>query len=176
MKGVQCYELFGGIAHKKITFYCLHVPATSSYVVNAMKSFAGSSSGGIDGLLPGHIRDLTSVIAAEVRIRLLDSISTLINLFSSENLSDYPRKILFAANLTTMRKKDGAIRPIAVGNIFRRIASKIACRPAVMSLCSALSPIQLGIGIRGGCEAAANATRSLLKEPDPTQRLMVKMD
>ena len=154
----------------------MHVPSTSSEVVNAMKSFASSISGGIDGLRAGHIRNLTSVGTAEAAIRLLDSISTIISLFPSAQLSDYPRQLFFTANYTDLRKKDGGIRPIAVGNIFRRIASKIASRPAVRSLCSALSPIQLGVGIRGGCEAAVRATRSLLKEPGPTKRVIVKLD
>ena len=70
--------------------YCLHVPATSSHVVNAMKSFADSSSGGIDGLRPGHIRDLKSAGTAETEMRLLDSISTIISVFLSGQLSDYP--------------------------------------------------------------------------------------
>ena len=73
-------------------------------------------------------------------------------------------------------RQDGGIRPIAVGNIFRCIASKVACQPAVRSLCSALRPIQLGEGSRGNCEAAFNATRSLLKDLRPSQRVIVKLD
>ena len=82
-----------------------------------MKSFADSSSGGVDGLRPGRVRDLASVGTAEAGIRLHDSISTLNNLFLSGQLSDYHRQLFFAANLTALRKKDGGIRPIAVGNI-----------------------------------------------------------
>ena len=76
----------------------MHVPATSSDVVNAMKSFAGCSSGGIDGLRPGQRRDLTSVGMAKAGIRLVDSISTLINLFLSGQLSNYTRQLFFLAN------------------------------------------------------------------------------
>ena len=75
-----------------------------------------------------------------------------------------------------MRKKEKGIRPVAVGNIFRHVVSKIACRPAMRSLCSSLSPIQLDVGIRGVCEAAVHATTSLLKDPGPTQRVIVKLD
>ena len=76
-----------------------------------MMSFAGSSNGGIDGLRPGHIRDLTSDGKAEDGIRLLDSISALINLFLSGQLSDNPRQIFSATNWTALQKKDGGMQP-----------------------------------------------------------------
>ena len=57
------------------------------------------------------------------------------------------------------------MRFTAVGSIFRRIVSIIACLPAVRSLCSALSPIQLGVGIRAGFEAAVHDTNFFLRNP-----------
>ena len=80
--------------------FCLHIPATSSDVGIAMKSLICYSSTGIDGLRPGNIRDLISDGTAEAEIRLLDSISALINLFLSGHLSDYPSQLIFDNNLT----------------------------------------------------------------------------
>ena len=72
-----------------------------------MKSFAGSSSGGIDVLRPVHICDLISDWTAEVGIRLLDSISTLINLFLSGQLSYYPFQLFFLHILQPFEGRTG---------------------------------------------------------------------
>ena len=74
-------------------------------------------------------------------------------------MSSYARKFFFAANLTALRKKDGGIRPIAVGNVFRISASKAACRPVYKR---SFSPVQLGVGVPG----AAHAVRSLFLKRD----------
>ena len=67
----------------------------------------------------------------------------------------HARDLLFAANLTALRKKDGGIRPIAAGNVFCRLASKIAANRVIPELRRQLPPVQLVDGVRGGCEAAA---------------------
>ena len=94
-----------------VTSSCLHFPATSSDVVNAMKSFAGSICGGIDGLRPGYIRDLASDGTAEAGIRFLDAILNQINLFLSGQLLDYPHPLIPAANMTTLRMKESGLLP-----------------------------------------------------------------
>ena len=67
----------------------------------------------------------------------------------------------FAASLTTPRKKDGGIRPIAVGNVFRRLASKVAAKRAIPELRRKLPPVQHGVS--GGCEVAAHAVRAFVQ-------------
>ena len=71
--------------------------------------------------------------------------------------------LMFAANLTALRKKDGGIRPIAVGNTLHRLASKAACRSTIRSIAGDLAPVQLGVGVPGGCEAAAHAIRAVVE-------------
>ncbi|XP_073960116.1 uncharacterized protein [Choristoneura fumiferana] len=71
--------------------------------------------------------------------------------------------ILYGANLCALVKKDGGIRPIAVGNTIRRIVSKICCRHALPDLTDLFQPIQLGFGSKGGCEAAVHAARTFLE-------------
>ena len=58
-----------------------------------------------------------------------------------------------------MRKKDGGIRPIAVGSILRRLSVKVSSRPIVQVLGEKLRPVQLGVSTSGRCEAAAHAAR-----------------
>ena len=64
----------------------------------------------------------------------------------------------FGSKFTALRMKDGGIQPIAVGKVFRRLASKIASKRVIPELWSQLPPVQLGVG--GGCEAAAHSVRA----------------
>lgn len=61
--------------------------------------------------------------------------------------------------LVALRKKQGCIRPIAVGCTLRCLVAKIASRSVMEEMADLLSPRQLGYGIQGGAEAAADAAR-----------------
>src|SRR6218665_2719898 len=66
-------------------------------------------------------------------------------------------------------------RPIAVGYTWRRLAAKGANSHAVSRLSQLLGPIQLGVGIPGGAEAAVHATR-LWVTTMPEDSVLVKLD
>ena len=104
----------------------------------------------------------------------------LANLCSKLLLGQIPqhtRDLLFAANLTALRKKDVGIRPIAVGNVFRRLASKIAAKRVIPELRRQLPPVQLGVGVSGGCEAAAHAFRAFVQSSDVHENnVLIKLD
>ena len=67
---------------------------------------------------------------------------------------------LFVDSLQVLRKKDGGIRPIAVGNILRRLASKVANHFASHKVANFLRPFQLGVSVKNACEAAVHSARS----------------
>ena len=87
----------------------------------ALKSFRPSSAGGVDGLRPGHLKDLVAPQTAEAGRRLMKALANLCSKLLLGQISQHSRDLLLAANLTALRKKDGGIRPIAVGNVFRRL-------------------------------------------------------
>ena len=66
-------------------------------------------------------------------------------------------QLLFDGRLITMDKKSGSIRPIVVGYVWRCLAAKSASIPATNTLAHYFSPLQLGVGVPGGCEAAMHA-------------------
>ena len=72
-------------------------------------------------------------------------------------------------------KKDGRIRPIAVGLTLRRLVSKLANRLAQVSCAPLLLPTQMGVGTKGGCEALVHATRLFLAKMD-SEKAFVKLD
>ena len=104
--------------------------------------------------------------------RLLNSISRLANHILNGNLSYWSRDALFASSLTAVRRKDGGIRPVAVGNVFRRIANKLAVQSVSTRVSEQLRPVQVGFGV---AEVAVHATRKFINNARPHD-LMLKID
>ena len=69
------------------------------------------------------------------------------------------RPFFFGASLTALTKKEGGIRPIAVGCTLRRLAAKLVDFRTRDKMEAPLAPSQLGYGVRGGAEAAVHAAR-----------------
>ena len=51
------------------------------------------------------------------------------------------------------------IRPVVVGYVWRQFAEKCAGAHAIDTLADYFTPLQLGVGVPGGCKAAVHSTR-----------------
>ena len=146
---------------------------TENEVLKAVRSFPSGSAGGPDGIRPQHLVEL--VTCKESAPNFLPALTSFVNLLLRGVCPPEIRPVLFGGNLIALGKKSGGIRPIAVGYTWRRLAAKCANSYAVTSVSSYLSPIQLGAGIPGGCEAAVHATRRFV-ESMPADHCVVKLD
>ena len=113
--------------------------------------------------------------ANEPRYRLLNAISRLANHIINRNLSYWSRDALFVSLLTATRKKNLGKRPIAVDSVFRRIANKLAVQSVRTRVSEQLRPVQDGLGIAGGAEAAVHASRKFINNARP-HYIMLKID
>ena len=148
---------------------------TPEEVQRAVTSFPHSSAGGLDGLRPQDLQDMLGPSVGAAATGLADTLTKLATIMLRSKITPAVCPTLYGAALTALRKKDGGIRPITVGNVLRRLAGKIVSH-RVMSVMGALvGPAQLGYGIRGGCEAAVHATRTFLEELGNI-RVLLKMD
>ena len=95
--------------------------------------------------------------------RLLESLTRLANLMLNGGVPDFSCPALYGASLCALTKKDGGIRPIAVGSVLRRLTAKIAAKHATGLLASQFTPRQLGVGTPGGCEAIIHAAREFIQ-------------
>ena len=84
-------------------------------LVRAIYSFPAGSAGGPDGLRPQHLKDLISPGADGSRQVLLPALVSFIGLVLNGNTPASIRPFFFGANLTALEKKNGGVRPIAVG-------------------------------------------------------------
>ena len=77
------------------------------------------------------------------------------------------------------KKTDGGVRPIAVGEVLRRLVGKCWMKSElVKDACKdLLEPRQLGVGSQGGAEAIVRAVNALLKEKGHDQDMaLLKVD
>lgn len=145
-------------------------------VKQGIASFSHGSAPGLDGIRPQHIKDLTSFSAGDAGPRLLASITNLCNLMLSGKVEQGICSILYGAALCALNKKSGGIRPIAIGNFFRRITAKVGCFNARNASAKYLGPRQMGVGIQKGAEAVVHATRSWIHSDANRNKILVKID
>ena len=70
------------------------------------------------------------------------------------------------------------MRPIAVGSAYRRLTAKTAAKHATALLAQVFKPKQLGVGVKGGCEAAIHAAREFIQSStsNPSFQILIKVD
>ena len=148
---------------------------TESSVRKAILSFPNGLDSGPDLLRPQHLKDIISPSLGASANSVLLSIPRFASFVSSTKISDPIRHLFFGAHLYALQKKDDGIRPIAVGNKFRRLFSKLSVHSVINSLREDFLPCQLGVGVRMGCESAVHATRSFINHSvDP--KALLKLD
>ena len=150
-----------------------HTQASVNSVKKAILSFPAGSAGGPDGLKPGHLKNLIG--APEAGNRLLESLTNLVNFVLKEKIPENIRPIFFGANLFALEKKDGGVRPIAVGLTLRRLTTKVGLKPVSHELGEYFEPSQVGYSSRAGSEAAAHAARHYITS-DTQNKVFLKLD
>ena len=84
---------------------------------------------------------------------------------------------LIGAPLTALNKKQGGVRPIAVGEVLRHLASCLCCVAVRSKLPDVFIPAgQVGVGIKGGLEAAIHCLSSFIESHVDDQDLCLKID
>ena len=107
-------------------FYAFRVDAED--VLKTLKTFPAGWSGGPDGMTPQHLLDM---IAGASEEKLLEALTAFTNVLLSGKLYTTIREIIFGGRLIALQKKDGGIRPIAVGYTLRRLGAKCANRHVI---------------------------------------------
>ena len=70
---------------------------------------------------------------------------------------------LCGASLLASCKKGGGFRPIAVGEVLRRLTSKCLSRIVQQEAVRSLSPLQLGVSIKASCEAIVHSVSRVME-------------
>ena len=76
----------------------------------------------------------------------------MLQLIANNKLDAHSRTLLTSSNLFGLRKPDGSLRPIAVGEVFLKLAARYCYSLASPSFPSIFEPIQMAVGTPGGVE------------------------
>ena len=137
----------------------------SQEVISALEAFPNGSSPGYSHLRAQHLIDAIRGCNVPEAQSCLENLTRLMCLLLSGKLDRNISPFLSGAPLTALQKKAGGIRPIAVGEVLRRLASRLCCSAIKPRLPDVFLPYgQVGVGIRGGLEASVHSLRSYIEE------------
>ena len=130
-----------------------HFPAVefqceTAEVKAAVLTFPTATAPGPSGLRADHLRECLLSSSGDVSERLLSAFTRLairtLNGMLPSSFADF----ILAARLLPFKKKDEGVRPIAVGEVFRRLVAKVAFRQILPKVQQKFPPVQVGVGIR----------------------------
>ncbi|CAE7221869.1 STRN3, partial [Symbiodinium pilosum] len=124
-----------------------------------IKSFRRGSAAGPTGLRGDHLKEvLGTAHTDEVLANLTQVLQLLVRGQALLELAPH----LAGASLHAVPKAADDVRPIAVGECLRRLASKCLCAAFKDAAREVLAPLQLGVAVPYGAEAAVHTARQWL--------------
>ena len=143
----------------------------------AIMNFPNGSAAGPVKIVPQIFEILVSKSNGSAGLSLMKSFTKLINLIGDGKKPEHLRPLFFDANLIALIKIDGGLRPIAIGNTLRRIASKYGGSNALSERQNFFGNVQVGCGTKRGAEIAAHSFRNLIELDDnPKCTVLFKLD
>lgn len=128
-------------------------------VLNALRSFPKGTACGRSGLRASHLLEMSGI----PNEYFLSNLTSVINIAAAGKAPIDFAPYFMSAPLVPVLKKDGNIRPVAVGEILRRLISKLAMRKIRQKAAEYLSPLQVGVGVEGGIEAILHGFNRKIK-------------
>ena len=121
-------------------------------VKKMLKSFSRGTAPGPSGLRAQHLKDaIRSAHGDEATEQITSICNILARGDAPENISQY----LAGATLMALEKPGGGIRPIAIGEVIRRLVSKCFCKYFEKDANAYLWPRQIGVAAPLGAEVGS---------------------
>ena len=145
------------------------IQVSSEEVVEAICSFPCGSAGGPGGLRPQYLKDMIRISAGEGGRVVLQSLNIFVNFVLAGDVASLAQPYFFGATLTALNKKDGGVRPIAVGCTLRRLVAKCAGARIMRAMGAHLAPTGLwgSYGGGGSCPCGSHFPSSPAAGPSP---------
>ena len=122
----------------------------------AILSFPKDSAAGPSSLRPQHMKD---ALVPGLKDEVVAKLQQLIELMARGRAPASIHKWISGGSLVALPKKDGGLRPIAVGETWRRLVSKVLVASCTEDTSAYLQPLQVGVGTRNGCESVVHVVR-----------------
>ena len=121
-----------------------------------LASFPGGSASGPSGLQPLHLKE---TLAPGLKDEVLRLMADVVNLLLRGEAPEQVQAWLCGASLVAFPEPSRDLRPIAVGETWRRLAGKALATVVAEQAREHLEPLQLGVGSRVGAEATEHVVR-----------------
>jgi hypothetical protein len=139
-------------------------------VADAIKRLGRGKAPGPSGLRPEHIRDILS--NPMVGDSFLDALTKFVNAVAFGRAPDEVAGLLCAGRVVPLRKKDGGIRPLVVGETLRNLVAICWLGRVGTAFENSLEPRHLGLGRATGVENAVHAAKLQRKAMKHTDALL----
>jgi hypothetical protein len=108
------------------------------------RSFLKGSAPGASGLRHSHIDGMITAPSPQTAATALEALVSLVNKLASGRAPSSFATYLCGAPLTALAKPNGGLRPIAVGEVIRRLVAKCLMARVKQSAQLLLAPLQNG--------------------------------
>ncbi len=129
-------------------------------VFEALTSFPKGTACGRSGLRVSHLLEMSS------SPNFLHNLTSVVNIMAAGLAPHALAPLLASAPLAPLLKKDGGIRPVAIGEVLRRLVSKLALTKVRHKAATMLSPLQVGVGVPHGAEAIIHGLNRAIRDKD----------
>ena len=136
----------------------------SEFVHKSLKSFPSGTAAGPSRWFPEHFVHAVECPTPQTAARTLESLNRVVNILAAGQAPSSLSPWLCSANLFATAKPKGGVRPIAVGEVLRRLTAKCLAKAANAEARDFLCPHQLGVATSGGSEAIVHATKMTVKK------------
>jgi len=143
-------------------------------VKEGVLSFPRGSAPGPSGLRAQHLQDAVRSFQGDV---VCSNLTALVNVLASGSAPLQIQPFLAGASLVALPKRDGGVRPVAVGECLRRLVGKTLIRSLQGDARRALWPLQAGVGVPLGVECGAHVVRQWVsRNAGAPTKVLLKID
>lgn len=129
---------------------------TTEQVLEAIRRWSRGSAAGPTGLRGDHLREAVATAHSD---EVLEQLAAVVRLLVRGDAPSELASHLAGATLHASPKGDDDVRPIAVGETLRRLASKCLGATVRQDAATLLCPLQVGVAIPLGAEAVVHTVR-----------------
>lgn len=143
-------------------------------VAKALRSFPAATAPGPSGLRVQHLRE---ACWPGGRDSLLEQLAGVVTLLASGSAHSAAAPLVAGANLVAIPKPQGGVRPIAIGEVLRRLTGKCLMELVRDDARSVFFPVQLGVAAPSGSEVAVHCVRDWQRRhAGSADKVLVKLD
>ncbi len=129
---------------------------SAACVLEQVRAFPKGTAPGPSGMRAQHLLD---ALVPGDEDALSEHLSRLVTWLAAGSAPSTAAPHLAGARLIALLKPDGRLRPIAVGEVLRRLTGRCLCAVVRSSARSALWPLQTGVAVPMGIDSAVHSLR-----------------